>query len=346
MSLLRQYDRMPDDLLELDASQLHGVLGGPSLIHLSGRRQPPLFVSVLMHGNETGGWDAIRKLLCRYVEQGEIKLPRALSLFIANTAAAAEGLRHLPGQADYNRVWPGGEMSEGEEADTMAEVMEVMSTREIFAAVDVHNNTGMNPHYACCNVLENAALQLAVLFGRTVVYFERPRGVASMAMAALGPSVTLECGKVGSARGVVKALEYLDACLHLSAIPQHPVAAHDIDLFHTVAITRVPDTVAFGFGDNGYTLDFAADLERLNFRELDAGTVFGRVNKTESLPLQVRDEHDRDVTARYFEVRDGQLCTRLPVMPSMLTADVRVIRQDCLCYLMERYDRQLPCNSA
>ena len=32
---------------------------------------------------------------------------------------------------------------------------------------------------------------------------------------------------------------------------------------------------------------------------------------------------------------------RVPVMPSMLTCDPEVIRQDCLCYLMERYNDHL-----
>jgi hypothetical protein len=36
-------------------------------------------------------------------------------------------------------------------------------------------------------------------------------------------------------------------------------------------------------------------------------------------------------------VRRGELLTRRVVMPSMLTLDERVIRQDCLCYLMERF---------
>jgi len=29
-------------------------------------------------------------------------------------------------------------------------------------------------------------------------------------------------------------------------------------------------------------------------------------------------------------------------MPSMLTLDAQVIRQDCLCYLMERYNEHVP----
>jgi succinylglutamate desuccinylase len=339
---LQQIDQLPEGLLQLDATQLHARLGGPTLLHLPGRREPALFVAVLMHGNETTSWEAIRRVLGRYLQDdGELKLPRSLSLFIANTEAAAEGLRHLPGQPDFNRVWPGAEAADSAEAQLMRQVVDEMAGREIFASIDLHNNTGINPHYACVNVMEHAALHLAALFSRTVVYFVRPRGVASMAMAALGPSVTLECGKVGQQHGTEHAAEYVDACLHLAELPQHPVPVHDIDLFHTVAVVRVPPKIAFGFGDNGYALDFNADLDRLNFRELPAGTSFGRIGASAGLPLDVRDEQDHPVTERYFQVVDGQLLTRLPLMPSMLTCDATVIRQDCLCYLMERYDRHL-----
>lgn len=341
MSILNELTELPPGLLLVDASQLHERLGGPTLIHLQGRRSPALFISVLMHGNETTGWDAVRRVLRRYLKEDELHLPRDLSLFLANTEAAAQGLRHLPDQPDYNRVWPGGEIQHGSEARLMRDVVDRMAQREIFASVDVHNNTGLNPHYACLNVLENQALHLATLFSRTVVYFERPRGVTSMAMAALGPSVTLECGKVGQEHGTRHAEDYLDACLHLAELPTHAVPSHDIDLFHTVAVVKIPSEVSFGFGDNGYNIDFVAGLERLNFRELPPGTSLGRVNEVEVLPLDVRNEHDMQVADDYFEVEQGHLRTRRPMMPSMLTSDAGVIRQDCLCYLMERYDSHL-----
>lgn len=339
--MLNELNELPDGLLHLDATRLHAHLGGPSLIHIQGRREPPLFLSVLMHGNEVTGWEAVRRVLKRYLKNDELELPRSLSLFIANTEAAAEGMRHLPGQPDYNRIWPGAEDTHSEEAGMMHQVVDIMSTRDLFASIDLHNNTGLNPHYACVNVLEHTALHLASLFSRTVVYFVRPRGVASMAMATLGPSVTLECGKVGQEHGTAHATEYIDACLHLAELPRHAVAPHDIDLFHTVAVVRVPEEVSFGFGEQGYTLDFNADLDRLNFRELPLGTSFGRVQDGEGLPLNVRDERDRDVAQRYFEIEQGHLKTRLSVMPSMLTRDITVIRQDCLCYLMERYNEHL-----
>lgn len=338
--LLNERDDFPLSLLETEAAALHGILGGPTLFHLQGRREPALFVSVLMHGNETGGWDAVRRVLLSHLSGDGFDLPRSLSLFVGNTAAAEQAMRHLDSQPDYNRVWPGSETQGSAEHELMRAVLERMAEREIFAAVDVHNNTGVNPHYACVNVLEHQSLHLAVLFGRTVVYFVRPRGVASMAMAALGPSVTLECGKVGQALGVEHAAEYLDACLHLSEIPAHAVARHDIDLYHTVAVVRVPTGVEFGFGGDPAPLRFSQHLDQMNFRELPAGSLIAEVDGAD-VPLDVRDEQDHPATDRYFGLDGRHLVTRVPVMPSMLTCDPGVIRQDCLCYLMERYDEHL-----
>lgn len=342
--LLRELFALPPGILELPAHELHEVLGGPALIHLPGRREPALFVAVLMHGNETTGWEAIRTLLHRYEPGGgDRALPRALSLFIGNTAAAAQGLRHLPEQPDFNRIWPGAETAITPEHLLMAEVVSCMQARGAFASVDVHNNTGFNPHYACVNVIDTRFLHLAALFARTVVYFIRPTGVASMAMASVCPSVTLECGKPEQPAGIEHAASYLESCLRLSEHPQHEISSHDIDLYHTVAIVKVPSSIEFGFGFGlaGCDIDFVDDLDLLNFRELPAGTVFGRVRSPELMPIDVRNELNVDVAGRYFSVTGGELRTRCAVMPSMLTRDLNVIRQDCLCYLMERYDEHL-----
>ena len=331
---------LPDDLLSVEAHQLAARLGRPTLIHLSGRKPDPLFVSVLMHGNETVGWEATKRLLGRYA--GGRELPRALSLFIGNVSAAAQGVRRLEGQPDYNRVWPGCEPTGSQEELMMRQVVESMRARQPFASVDVHNNTGINPHYACVNKIDPRFLHLANLFGRTVVYFVSPKGVQSMAMARLCPAVTLECGKVGQAHGVEHALEYLEACLHLTDHPSHPVANQDIDLFHSVAQVKVPESISFSFSaQTAADILFSSDLDHMNFRELPEGTAFGSVNGSRSIGLKVNDEAGRDVTERYFTIEDGQLCLQRSVMPSMLTINEDVIRQDCLCYLMERYDSHL-----
>jgi hypothetical protein len=333
MISLTTLDQLPEGLLDLPASRLHERLTGPTLIHLPGRRPEPLFVSVLLHGNEDTGWEAMRQVLARHRQHG---LPRALSLFIGNVAAARLGLRRLEGQVDYNRVWPGTAETHRPEAAVMRQVLDDMTRRGAFASVDIHNNTGLNPHYACVNRLEPRFLQLATLFSRTVVYFLRPLGVQSAAFAGLCPAVTIECGKPGAAQGETHAADFIEACLNLAAFPAHPVPPQDIDLYHTVATVKVPDRVGFGFEPDGADVVFPADLDHLNFRELPAGSELGRVRDGLGRPLEVTDEGGADVANRLFDWRDGRLRLRKRLMPAMLTRDARVIRQDCLCYLMER----------
>lgn len=334
--MLQEFDDCPPGLLQAEVGGLAGLLGGPSLIHLPGRRPEPLFVSVLLHGNEDTGFYALRELLRRH--QGQ-PLPRALSVFIGNVTAASLGRRHLDGQPDYNRVWPGGEAVSGPEAAMMAQVVRRMAGRGVFASIDVHNNTGRNPHYGCVNRVDYRHLHLATLFSRTVVYFTRPRGVQSMAMAELCPAVTVECGQPGQAHGVAHALEFIEAALNLQALPVRPIPTEDLDLFHTVATLRLRDGVRASFDSADQAdLIWVPDLDHLNFLELEAGTALGELRDPERLPLAVIDAQGRDRAAAYFRLGGhGRLLTRRPFMPSMLTHDLDIQREDCVGYVMERY---------
>lgn len=331
---LTELDALPEGLLDIAADRLHTILSGPTLLHLQGGREAPLFVSVLLHGNESTGLHAVQALLKKY--QGR-SLPRALSIFFGNIEAAKHGVRRLDGQPDYNRVWPGTPHAPCAEADLMAGVVETMARRKVFASIDVHNNTGLNPHYACVNRLDHRFFHLATMFNRLVTYFTHPKGTQTAAFAALCPAVTLECGKPKHAHGAEHALEYLDACLHLVEVPDHPVAHHDIDLYHTIAQVTVREDCAFGFRGENLDLCLNDDLDHLNFTDLAAGADLGEVaDHLDRLPVRAIDETGRDVAGEYFEILDGRLTLRKNLMPSMFTLDEKIIRQDCLGYLMER----------
>ena len=244
--------------------------------------------------------------------------------------------RRLDGQPDYNRVWPGSEEAHPVEQAMMQQVVDAMRARGVFASLDIHNNTGLNPHYACVNRLEPRFLHLATLFSRIVVYFIRPRGVQSSAFAELCPAVTVECGKPGTPGSVGHAAAFMEACLHLSEFPAHPVAPHDVDLFHTVATVKVQEAVSFGFDAPDADIDFVPELDHYNFRELARGDLLGRVRPGCPARLQALDERGEDIGERLFDYSQGGITLKKSLMPAMLTRDTRVIRQDCLCYLMER----------
>ncbi|MEE9411940.1 MAG: M14 family metallopeptidase [Methylococcales bacterium] len=332
LSILNQ---LPDGLIEAEATALHQILPNPTLIHISGSRSQPIFVSVLLHGNEHTGFLAIQALLKKYQNK---PLPRSLSIFFGNVQAAKLAQRRIDTGPDYNRIWPGTEQSESPESHIAQQIVDDMQQRKVFISIDIHNNTGLNPHFACINSLDPNFLHLANLFSRLTVYFLRPKGVQSAAFSKICPAVTLECGKPGVKYGVEHALDYLDTCLHLNNLADHPPAAHDIDLFHTVALVKIRDHISFSFDNDSVDLKLTTNLERMNFTEINAGTTFGIVQPDASMPLISRDESGTDNTDNYFTVHNQQLVSRKAVMPSMLTLNEAVIRQDCLCYLMEKME--------
>lgn len=328
-----QLEQIPDGLLEAAPDELYRILPRPTLLHLAGEREAPLFISVLLHGNEPTGLLAVQQLLEKYQSH---TLPRAVSIFFGNVQAARYGRRQLDSQPDFNRIWPGTELPDCAETGMTRCVLQEMLKRQPFASIDIHNNTGLNPHYACVNVLDHRFLHLANFFSRLVVYFIRPRGVLSAAFAPHCPAVTLECGKPGQVHGVQHALDYLDTCLHLPGLSTEPVSGSHVDLFHTVAQVCVEEQIRFSFSSENADLCLNDDIDHMNFTEVSAGTVIGRVKSGERMPLQARSEHGEIITDEYFSIEAGDLLLKKPVMPSMFTLDENIIRQDCLCYIMER----------
>lgn len=324
---------IPEGLLDLQSHELYKKLDGPTLFQLSGRRNPPIFISVLLHGNEPVGWDAVRHILYHCQNR---ELPRSLSLFVGNIKAAQFHQRRLEAQPDFNRIWPGCADDDTPEHIMAKQVYDEMAASRLFASIDVHNNTGLNPHYACVNRLETPYLQLATLFDRTVIFFTRPKGVQSLAFSNLAPSVTLECGQPDSPQGVSHAIEYLTACLNLAEIPTHAVAKNDIELFHTVAVVRIAPGIEVGFQEEDLDLRLIDNIDHLNFRELPFNTLIGWQKNHQELVLRTADEQDQEISDHYFHLDGNALRISRPVMPSMLTRNTQVIHQDCLCYLMER----------
>ena len=340
MLKLQELENVPKGLLELKkVSDLHKILPQPTLIHLKGEKQQPLFVSVLLHANEDTGFFAIQALLKRYKNK---PLPRSLSIFFGNIEASKKGVRHLNDQPDYNRVWPGSDHPDCEETRLMQDVVDSISALKPIASIDIHNNTGKNPHYGCINKLDSEFLHLASLFSRIVVFFETPKGVQSMAMSKFCPAVTLECGKPHLAHGVEHATDFVETVLHLETIKPHAAHKPDIEIYHTVARVTIPTANSFTFShaDNDSAssnsdIIFAPDIDRINFTQLPANTVFGKIRPQSNARLIAWGDNERDVSDNYFTIDGDKLTLSKSLMPAMLTLDKKIVRQDCLCYLME-----------
>jgi succinylglutamate desuccinylase len=324
-------DHLPHGFLDRPAAKLAELLPGPTLIDLKGRDPRPLFVSVLLHGNEDSGLVAAQEALRRRAGR---ELPRSLLLFVGNVRAAEKNLRTLPDQCDFNRVWPGTLTPDAPEARMAQWVYDYAAQRRPFASLDIHNNTGFNPHYACVTRLEPRFVALARLFSRIVVHFQRPVGVHAGAFANLCPAITVECGKIGEA-GARHAAELIEAGLAITQLPEHAPAPHDVDLLRTFAIVKTPQGASFSFDGANADFRFRAELDHLNFSELSAGASFGRLG-AEGARLEISPGDGAHAPDEYFDYADGEIRLSRDAIPAMLTLDTEAIRQDCLCYLMHR----------
>lgn len=334
---LERFDHFPVALLDVPASGIRSHLAGPSLFHLPGRAGAPLFVSVLLHGNEDTGWQAVQTVLQHHRRK---MLPRPLLLFVGNVEAAQANVRTLPTQTDYNRTWPGTLLTSSPEAELMREVTEIVKGHRPFASIDIHNNTGHNPHYACVNRLEERFFHLARLFSRTLVYFKRPLGVQSAALAPICPAVTVECGRVGDTTSVKHAAEFIELALAMSHFPEHSVPEGDLDLMQTFAIVKIPNGSPFSFDGAEADFQFRADLDHLNFSELEPGTLFGVLGGGATRHLEVIPGDDSDMAGPYFDYAGRDIRLSQHAIPAMLTLDPNAIRLDCLGYLMHRIGRE------
>ncbi|MCB1581902.1 MAG: succinylglutamate desuccinylase/aspartoacylase family protein [Xanthomonadales bacterium] len=327
-------DELPNEILEVDATRLHEFVENHTLVHLKGKIKRPLFISILQHGDETTGWDAMKLLL----KQNADKLPRSIYLLFGNVQAAKNNLRQFDEQPDFNRCWPGLHNHSHEIAQRMQFITDMMAEIKPFASIDIHNNSGRNPHYAGINSLGSKFINLASLFADTIIHFTSPDGIQSGAFAKFCPSVTIECGMSGTADGIEQTHTFLENLIHLSSLDTIPgVAEHRqvLNIFSTVKIKPEISIAIEGEVTNPVNFVINDDLDYHNFHLLEVGTVFGHLDDEKTdMPFVVTDQIGHDITDHYFEKRGTQVCIKQQVIPAMITQSIRAIRLDCLCYLM------------
>ena len=326
---VRTTTTLPRQVASLPARELLATLGGPTLFDLRRPGKPPLFVSTLLHGNETSGWDAVRRI-ARRDDAAEF----SWMLFLGNVQAAAQGARSLPEQPDFNRIWHAS--AEDDEtrapADTdiwqedshehpaeaqLAEaVAQAAEAAQPFFAVDVHNNSGHNPPYSVITSLDRTTLAAAAAFSPRAIHARQPAGVQTRRFARFCPAVTIETGQPEDPESANRAEAYLLGCLQSG---KSPSAEHSrLALYeNTVRVTVRGD------------IEPHPGLERLNFGIAVPGQCIAHRGE-----LVAQDSQGRVVTDQYLEA-DGS-ATRLTrsVTLSMYTSDVAIARQDCLCYFM------------
>ncbi|MFT5220171.1 MAG: succinylglutamate desuccinylase [Planctomycetota bacterium] len=328
-----QLDQLPGGFFDCTTATIRSVFPRPTLIHLRGKGPRLLFISILLHGNESTGLDVMQQILATYPELDQ--LPCSIMLFVGNVFAAESDCRFLDDQIDFNRCWPGTELGESATSRMMQQVFDIATAQALFVAIDIHNNTGKNPHYACITDVTDENRSLAARFNRVALVFDKV-GVSTRAFNGICPAITLECGKPGEASGIRHCRRFIEEILVLDELPAERPPRDRQHLVESHATLNIPDNVSFEFDpDADSDLRFESNFEIHNFTPLDPEQVFAysRIAR----PLAITDQNGHDVTDELVRIEQGKVYLNNTLMPAMITQDKKIVRQDCLCYLLQDY---------
>ncbi len=326
-------DGLPDVLLDADERTLLQELGGPSLIRFPGRDEPPRAVSVLLHGDEPTGFQALLHVL-----RSRPELPYDLYVLIGNVRAALEppgyAVRYLDDQEDLNRIWsPTSRTTPLREA--AADALVRLQQAQISSLVDLHNTSGDNPFYAIITRNRPGTINLAALFTTRIVHWELPNGALVEALQDDCTAVAVECGLPGQRATWDLAVDGLRRYLFGPPVDTQETGA-DHGLLSGLHRVTVPPEVTLRFGGelhDDLDLVIPIDADRHNFAEVAPGHVLGQVHPDAPLPVEVLAPDGRPATEQLLRVDDDRLVLTRAATPVMMTRTVEAVRKDCLVYL-------------
>ncbi len=108
-------------------------------------------------------------------------------------------------------------------------------------------------------------------------------------------------------------------------------------LFNHIQIARSLDAAKRNPGRLRAASRIAFYSIRACFKEIKAGTRLGKLHGEQTIHLNAWNNDGINIGEELFDYSNNEIRTKKPLMPAMLTLNEKVIRQDCLCYLMERY---------
>lgn len=227
----------------------------PLDVSVHGPGEPEISVIGGIHGDETGGVRAVRRL-----REANLDLQQGVAFILANPAAIEAGQRYL--DSDLNRVFPGDPNGDREQrlAAHLCDLVTDMTT------LSVHGTRSRPTPFALIDRSQPEQFDLAA--GLPVPHIVDHSGVNKGTITACGCTVEIEVGAQGSEGAAISAEHQARAFLRrVGALPGGPTSATP-NFFHMVdPIPKPPGTSFEVYVDN--------------FEFVPAGTVYASVDGRE-----------------------------------------------------------------
>jgi hypothetical protein len=318
-----------------DINQFLRVLRGPTVLTIPGHDESRTRALItLLHGNEPSSVRAFHRWLLR----DQRPAVNILVVIAAVEAALTEpgfGLRFLPGARDFNRCWfPPFDGAEGEMAKR---ILNLLHSAHPECLVDLHNNSSHTPPYGIAPKIGAPERNLVSLFANRFVHTPLELGTLVEATQSDFPSVSIECGRSGDPAADEAAFEGLDRYLSREDLALEGTPRPMTLLVDPVRIC-IPEGVEIAFGegpDLAIDLTVSQDIDRHNFELLPRGTQIGWLGARGIWPIEIQSREGRARGGEFFTINAGVLETLRPLIPVMMTTNVRSAIDDCLFYALQ-----------
>lgn len=229
-----------------------GTDSSPLDVTVRGPGEPEIVVVGGVHGDETGGIRAVRRL-----REAALDLQRTVAFVLANPAAIDANVRSL--DSDLNRVFPGDPAGDREER-LAAHLCEFIRGRP---TLSLHDTRSRPTPFALVYRTQPGEFDLAATL--PVPYIVDHWGVNEQTITTCGLTVELEVGPQGSDEAAASAEHQTRAFLRgMGALPGEPATANP-EFFHMAAPIPKPPGSSY-------------DVSVENFEYVPEGTVYASVD--------------------------------------------------------------------
>lgn len=327
--------QIPDGFFDLTSPRdMISLFPSPTLFDLPGADgEGALFLSALLHGNETTSFYVIQEFLRSWSpKQG----PRLL-IFWGNIQAAAQGLRQMPTGPDYNRIW--GEQL-GPEFAWADELLRMVQAASPYVGLDIHNTSGANPLFSCLSEINPQLLSLASAFAPKIFYSGQIKSVLSYHINKICPALTLECGQSGNHQGKQDALALIQRLYRegpqffSSTMNSRKNNNSDVyECFGKFQLGANWRPIFSGPTKDENSVILNPELELFNFQTIPAGTWIARGGGPGAIEFVAND--GTLMTEQYVVYQNGSWCLKQNIIPAMISDNLAIIKSDCWGHLLK-----------